>query len=310
MKIIAKTGKDEIATVYLGETESGHLIEFVESVQPPHPLNKKWVITVSTLYGCPVQCRFCDAGFQYLGKLTENEILQQIDHIVRKRFSDGVVPVTKFKIQFSRMGEPSFNSNVLSVLDQLPQLYDSPGLIPSFSTVAPNGTDLFFKKLLDIKKRHYQGRFQFQFSIHTSNERLRQWLIPVKTWSFDKMAEFGKRLYEKGDRKITLNFVHSDDIPVEPAILLKNFSPEIFLIKITPVNPTHQAVRNNISSVISPKKLTDTVNKFQNSGYEVLVCIGELEENYIGSNCGQYITAFKNSKKHLDGGYTYQFKRM
>ena len=43
MKIIAKTGKENIAMVYIAEMDNGKHIEFVESVQPPIPREKKWV---------------------------------------------------------------------------------------------------------------------------------------------------------------------------------------------------------------------------------------------------------------------------
>ena len=65
MKILAKTGTEDVAIVYIAEMDNGRLVEFVESVQPPIPREKKWVLIVSTLYGCPVGCRFCDAGEYY-----------------------------------------------------------------------------------------------------------------------------------------------------------------------------------------------------------------------------------------------------
>ena len=206
MRVIAKTGRDDIAVVYLAETEEGKLVEFVESLQPPLPREEKWVLTISNLHGCPVGCRFCDAGNHYQGKLSKDEIISQIDHLVKKRFPDRKVLVKKFKIQFARMGEPAFNQSVLDVLNCLPELYDAPGLVPSLSTVAPIGTDSFFQKLLEIKKKKYSRRFQFQFSLHTTDEKLRDWLMPVKKWRFEKMTEYGDAFFEKGGRKITLNF--------------------------------------------------------------------------------------------------------
>jgi adenine C2-methylase RlmN of 23S rRNA A2503 and tRNA A37 len=40
----------------------GRLIEFVEECQPPYGRAERWILMVSTLYGCPVKCLFCDAG--------------------------------------------------------------------------------------------------------------------------------------------------------------------------------------------------------------------------------------------------------
>ena len=309
MRIIAKTGREDIAIVYLAATEEGKLIEFVESLQPPLPREKKWVLTISTMYGCPVSCRFCDAGGYYQGKLSKNEIISQIDHLVKKRFPDRKVLVKKFKIQFARMGEPSFNQSILDVLDCLPEFYDAPGLMPSLSTVAPKGTDSFFRKLLEIKKKKYARRFQFQFSLHTTDEKLRDWLIPIKKWKFEKMAEYGEAFYEKGDRKITLNFALADRLPVDPDVLLQYFTPDQFLIKVTPVNPTYQATRNKISSILPHQKGHEIVAALRAVGYKVILSIGELAENYIGSNCGQYITTFKKERKFIEGGYTYELQK-
>jgi len=306
MKIIAKTGDENIAMVYIAETEDGKLIEFVESVQPPIPREKKWVLTLSTLYGCPVGCRFCDAGNYYEGKLSLNDIMYQIDYLIASRFPHREVPVHKFKIQFARMGEPSFNQNVLDVLQELPELYHAPGLIPSLSTIAPNGSDRFFERLLEIKQKIYKERFQLQFSIHTTDIKKRDWLIPVKKWDFEKIAEYGKAFYKRGDRKITLNFALADGIPVDPGVLLRHFNPDKFLIKITPVNPTYQASKNKISSYILPDEEDyEIINALREVGYEVILSIGELAENHIGSNCGQHVTNYLKEKDKIKGGYTY-----
>jgi 23S rRNA (adenine2503-C2)-methyltransferase len=309
MKIIAKTGWEDIAIVYIAVTGNGELVEFVESLQPPLPREKKWVLTISTLYGCPVGCRFCDAGGYYLGRLPKSEIISQIDYLVKQRFPDRKVPVEKFKIQFARMGEPSFNRSVLEVLECLPELYDAPEFIPSFSTVAPQGTDSFFKRLLEIKKKKYAQRFQFQFSIHTTDEKKRDWLIPVKKWSFEKMAEYGQAFYEKGDRKITLNFALASGLPVDPNVLVRYFTPDRFLIKVTPVNPTYQATRNKISSILPHGKGNEIITSLRAAGYEVISSIGELTENYIGSNCGQYVTTYRKASEFMDDGYTCKLQR-
>jgi 23S rRNA (adenine2503-C2)-methyltransferase len=307
MKILAKTGNEEIATVFIAETDSGRQIEFVESVQPPIPREKKWVLIVSTLYGCPVGCRFCDAGSHYQGRLSRDDIVGQIDYLIRRRFPDGIIPVEKFKIQFARMGEPAFNQNVLDVLAELPKLYDAPGLLPAFSTIAPHGTEGFFDRLLEIKKKVFGGSFQLQFSIHTTETELRDWLIPVRKWDFAQIAEYGEAYFQKGERKITLNFALADGMPVDPDVLLRHFSPDMFLIKITPVNPTYQAMRQNISSHIVPEKADyETIDVLRNVGYDVILSIGELEENHIGSNCGQYVMNHLKETGSIKDGYTYE----
>ena len=146
MKLVGKTGREDIAIVYLAETTKGRLVEFVESVQPPLPRNEKWVLIVSTLYGCPVGCLFCDAGGWYRGRLSKEDILGQVDYMITNRFPSRKIPVKKLKIQFARVGEPSLNPNVLDVLEELPKIYDAPGLLPCISTVAPKGNKKFFER--------------------------------------------------------------------------------------------------------------------------------------------------------------------
>lgn len=310
MKVIAAAGREDVAMVYVAEFGEGKLLELVEAVQPPIPREDKWVLMVSTLYGCPVGCQMCDAGGYYHGKVTKEEIFDQIDYMVGKHYPDGVIPCKQFKIQFARMGEPAFNPAVLDVLEEFPNRYDAPGFMPSISTIAPRSADAFFERLLQIKTDLYpDGNFQFQFSIHTTDEERRDQLIPVKKWSFAEMAAYGERFYQPGDRKITLNFALANEVNLDAAELRKHFSPEKFLIKITPLNPTYQAAEHGLTSYIDPENGSDrdkVIQELKDAGYRVIMAIGEVEENYIGSNCGQYVRRHLKEINNIIDGYTYQ----
>lgn len=311
MKVIGKTGNDELASVYIAQSDQGKLIEFVESVPPPFTRDEKWVLIISTLFGCPIKCRFCDAGNFYAGKPTKEELFFQVDYLIKNRFGGKYVPSKKFKIQFSRMGEPSFNPAVLEVLKEIPSRYDAPGFYPSLSTIAPNGTDEFFKELLIIKNKYYPNKFQFQFSIHSTDIEQRNWLIPVKTWDFDKMAQFGEKFHKGNKQKVTLNFALADDTIIEPNVLLKHFNPDNFLLKITPVNPTYIATKNNYrSSKITSNVYSEIVKSLKKVGYEVIVSIGDLTENEIGSNCGQHIMNFLKNKVQFEDSYTFPLQKL
>ena len=129
MEVLEEYGKENLAKVYIASMRGSNdnLVEFIESVQPPIPREKKWVLIVSTLFGCPVGCRMCDAGGEYNGKLTADEILAEIDFMVRRRFPDGIISISKFKIQFARMGmfqeAADYNTK---------KLQDSPRRYPTF----------------------------------------------------------------------------------------------------------------------------------------------------------------------------------
>ncbi len=304
MRILSVTGNDNLAQVYIAETRDGRIIEFVESLQPPLPREKKWVLIVSTLYGCPVRCLMCDAGMQYKGRITKEDIFGQIDYMVSKRYPDRKIKSEKFKIQFSRMGEPSFNRAVLDVLDEFEKYFTAPGFIPSVSTIAPRQTESFFERLLHIKNTKYsRGNFQLQFSIHTTDEESRRKLMPVKKLSLAETALLGEKFFNTGNKKITLNFILTNEFPVNAEILNNYFDPEKFLIKLTPLNPTYNAVCNNLSSLITEDdnyNASRLIDEFKKFGYDVILSIGELEENKIGSNCGQYVLA------HLKNIFTHQ----
>lgn len=314
MKIVAKTGNSDLATVYMADMGEGRLIEFVEACQPPYGREERWVLMVSMLFGCPVKCLFCDAGGGYRGKLSAEEILKQIDYMVSEWFPDGRVTASKFKIQFARMGEPALNPAVLDVLEVLPQRYGNPNLMPSISTIAPLGTDAFFERLIEVKDRLYSGgRFQFQYSIHTTDTALRDKLIPVRKWDFARMAAYGERFHKPGDRKITLNFALAENSPIQADVLGRYFDPSLYLVKLTPVNPTSRASQNNLDSCIDPARPETgeaVARPLMEAGYEVIVSIGEVEENQIGSNCGQYVLNYLENGVAVKEGYTYQVEQV
>ena len=300
MKIISQHGNEELAKVYVARMrdrdDNKYLVEFAESIQPPVPREEKWVLIISSLFGCPVRCGMCDAGGSYHGKLDANELMEQIDFLIRSRFPDGHVPVPKFKIQFARMGEPALNSEVLKALHQMPGHLDAPGLLPCVSTVAPAGCMDFFEELLNIKNELYpDGMFQLQFSIHTTDDEMRNKLMPIKKMSLEEISEFGKKWIKPGDRKVTLNFAMADGYPVDPARMAAVFPSDKFLIKLTPINPTKRSKENELVSVIEKEpdlqnRVVKLISEFESLGFEVLLSIGELEENQIGSNCGMYIS--------------------
>ncbi len=295
LRVTYKKGDEDLAYVYVACLAKGGEIEFVESIQPPLPREQKWVLIVSSLRGCPISCPICDAGGDYQGRLSADEILAQIDYLIRARYPDGKVPIPKLKIQFARLGDPALNDDVLDVLERLPELYDAPGTMPCISTIAPCGRDDFFERLLRVKDRLYpEGKFQMQFSMHTTDERLRNRLIPTKIWSFEQIADYGSRFVRANDRKIALNFATPVGFPLEASELIRYFDPRTFLIKLTPVNPTLSSRRNGLTGLIDPANpdLCESVAAaFKEAGYETILSIGEPRENEIGSNCGMYLKA-------------------
>ncbi|HSG27424.1 MAG TPA: hypothetical protein VLA34_03015, partial [Candidatus Krumholzibacterium sp.] len=145
--------------------------------------------------------------------------------------------------------------------------------------------------------------------IHTTDPAKRDWLMPAKKWDLGQIAAYGDRFYREGGRKVTLNFALAEGMPVDPVVLLDHFSPDRFFIKITPVNPTCAAGESGIASHIVPGTgRYAVVDALGNAGYEVLLSIGELEENHIGSNCGQYVSRYLAGGS-LEEAYNYEISQ-
>ncbi|MFW9852732.1 MAG: radical SAM protein [Candidatus Thorarchaeota archaeon] len=305
MELLGKYGKEDLAILYVAKQQD-KVVEFVESLQPPIPRDKKWVLVISTMYGCPIGCLMCDAGEYFHGNISKEGMLEEIDYMINARYPDCKIPIDKFKVQFARMGEPTLNNAVLDVLKDLPTKYDAPGLMPCISTIAPNGADKFLEKLIEIKNQFYSdGKFQLQFSIHSTNEDERKkWMSP-NIWSLEKIANYGELWYKDGDRKITLNFAVAENSEIDPDTILEFFNPTKYWIKLTPVNPTNRAIHNKLQSGITQEnsEFIPLLEEFRKRGFEASISIGEWEENEIGSNCGQFATKYQDNEVIIRENY-------
>lgn len=289
MKVIEEHGKPGLATVYVAKTEQG-LVEFTQALDRPLPKEKKFVIIVSTLYGCPVNCLMCDAGKEYHGRVSKEDILAQINHVIQKNFPEGI-NCEKLKIHFSRVGEPAYNIDVLEAIKELP-----PQAMPCVSTIAPATQTEFFEELLKVKEQ--RKSFQLQFSIHTTDAKKRDEVIPVKKWSFDEINEYGERFVKEGDRKVTLNFATIKGNAIDPKTINKHFNPKKFLVKVTPVNPNESVKEHGLESFVDPEKpeVKELFQELEENGFETILSIGDLEENKVKSNCGQILNRVRKNE--------------
>lgn len=295
MKILERRDVPGLAGLYLAELpgEGMRLIEFVDTVEPGVRKEDKWVLMISTQFGCAVGCRMCDAGAMgFHGNLTAGEMLGQ----VRKVLSDNPAldprAHPKLKIHFARMGEPALNPAVLEALRLLPSELPFPGLLPSLSTVAPKTpeAEAFLERLIEIKNAHYPGgRFQLQFSVHATEAGLRRKIVPVRVWSPAEIAAYGKRFVGPGDRKITLNFALPEGERLDVPELRRVFDPALFLIKVTPVNPTYSADLSGSSYVWNnpPAGLSEDSAALEEAGFTVIISPSTPEEIGAETSCGQ-----------------------
>ncbi len=299
MRVLHKQGEDDVATAYLarfgGENK---YVEFVDSLGGATSIQEKWVIIISSMFGCPVDCKFCDAGQFYGGPLSTDQMMQQVNHVVREHSPDRRITSDKFKVQFARIGEPSFNDDVLETIMKIRETYEPKTYMPCISTVAPAGREKWFDRLAELNRQVFKGNFQLQFSIHSTDEDYRDYLIPVNKMPLEQISEYGENFF-CGGRKVALNFALNGRNPIDVQKLSTMFDKDCFAIKMTPLNPTLQAEKNDLVNVFSEEGWTEypVVEEMKSEGFDVYLSIGDLRENQIKSNCGQVLLSYLDPKE-------------
>ncbi|HNZ02857.1 MAG TPA: hypothetical protein PLY68_06355 [Myxococcota bacterium] len=296
IEILSRRGSPEVAEIFVSRLRHGDdnsLVEFVDGLDFRFPREEKWIINISTQFGCPVGCVFCDAAHRYFGNIDAPGMLAQIDAVLRRH--PGVArECKKLKVHFSRMGEPSRNPDVLEAIARLPSLVRSSGLWVCVASVAPRGCEDWFDALLRLRDRLFPGRMQLQFSINSTSETYRAHLTPTPLMPFSWIRENAARFHGPGQRSCVLNFALARDIPFEPVTLRQQFDPATTCVKLTPLNPTGAGDRNNLSSLSQPQ-LLDIAEEVRSHGFDVILSIGDPREDLIGSNCGQSVRAMRRS---------------
>jgi 23S rRNA (adenine2503-C2)-methyltransferase len=300
--ILQKKGKKDLAQVYVASlrNDPGSLVEFVDACSPTAgDRGKKWVIIISTQLGCPVKCLMCDAGGVFRGNLSAAEMLAQVRTVVADNDTDPA-GCAKFKIQFARMGEPALNPQVITALREISALY--PGAIPCIATIGPWNCGRWLSELLIV--RDLFRDFQLQFSVNSTDEALRDVIMPYPKIMLAELAEYGQSFYRPGQRQAVLNFALQPQWTLDAEALRRTFDPRYFAVKLTPTNPTVAGSENGLELSESVDFINRTMEEkarsLEKQGFMVIRSVGELEENRIGSNCGQAVKSYAESRAEYE----------
>ncbi len=293
MEVLRVEGDPRMAEVAVGRFRGDDrtCVEVVDGLAPPEPRERKWIVNVSTQFGCPVGCPFCDAASSYAGNPTADELVAQVRWAL-ERHPELVQRCGKLKVHFARMGEPSLNDAVLEAMARLRDEVRAPGLWCCVATVAPRGRESWFARLRELKERSFRGRFQLQFSVQSTDPRDRARLVPVPHWSLDEIASYGSTFFAPGDRKVVLNFALARGAAFSPAAVAEAFDPRRFAVKITPVNPTARGAQSGFETVLRSAHqglVAAARDALLGRGFDVVLSVGEAGEDVIGSNCGQAV---------------------
>lgn len=286
---------------FLGLTEE---INGVPSDTPIMSMSEKWVITLSTQYGCaPMSCVFCDCpSIPFKGNATysdlQNQFLSAID-----MFPD-VQYVERLNIHFARMGEPSMNQ---SVIDFARDLFSMKKFLqteknlrievihPVFTTALPNRNDELRRRVLDfcdIKNNLYNGQASVQFSINSTSDDQRNKMFQNKSLSLEDIARLADLMPDPIGRKYCLNFAFATGTEINGKRLLDLFDPQKFMCKITPIHESNATVQNGIKTLDGYSSFApyrEVERSLIDTGFDVLVFIPSLVEEKSTITCGNAI---------------------
>jgi len=262
------------------------------------PLSEKWVITISTQYGCSMGCKFCDVPKVGKGiNATLNDLANQV--IQGLLLHPEITHTKRLNIHYARMGEPTFNENVLNHAHLLrkivrPMIGDS--LIhPVISTMMPRTN----KKLMEfletwcyIKNEVYKGDAGLQFSINSTDDLQREEMFSGNALTLREVSEIGYWLPFPNGRKYALNFALADNYNIDAHKLSDLFDSRKFMVKITPLHKTKSCEDNHIETTggydsFTPYKEVESALK--NEGFDVIVFIPSYDEDLNLITCGNAI---------------------
>ena len=263
------------------------------------PLEEKWVVTLSTQYGCNSACTFCDVPKVGKGiNATYNDMKGQIESALS--LHPEVTGTKRLNVHYARMGEPSWNPDVLRLtydLHKIARPHIGNSLIhPVFTTMCPNRNRLLFSMLQewtnDIKNDLFRGDAGLQLSINSTSDEQREEMFNGNALSLKEISDIVRDLPMPRGRKYALNFALADNYEVDAQKLRNLFSPDKCMVKITPLHMTHSCVENGIktsdgytSFVPYQKAEKDLID----AGFDVLIFIPSSDEDEGRITCGNAI---------------------
>jgi 23S rRNA (adenine2503-C2)-methyltransferase len=257
------------------------------------PLEEKWVITISTQYGCSMGCTFCDVPKVGKGKnATTEDLFNQV--IAMISLHPEVESTKRLNLHYARMGEPTFNFSVLAATEWLSGfLQPNFTLHPVVSTMMPRNNailKLFIKRWMAIKNGLFRGNAGLQLSINSTCRQERSLMFKENACTLEEIHNIMKGI-EPAGRKITLNFAVAG-YEIDPLILLSYFDPKHYIIKLTPMHKTKSCLESGIETdgdytTFHPYK--EIEEKLTDAGYDVLVFIASKEEDESRITCGNAV---------------------
>lgn len=269
----------------------------------PVDITDKLVVTVSSQKGCPMNCNFCDCP--KLGFHGNASTIELVSEITTGIALSGIKHGERLNVHYARMGEPTFNPNVITSAKIIFQIVKDSNADISFNTYHPVVSTMMPKSNKNLGKfLHdwvdtgfiYGGEdgFGLQFSINTLDEEERNKMFRNKSLSLQEISDIIKSLPMPKKRKYTLNFAVTSKCNLDVDLMNKYFNKEKCIVKITPIHETVEAVNEGYEIV----KDFDVYEKFEQplvkDGWDVIVFVPSKEEDADRITCGNSLIALAN----------------
>lgn len=278
------------------------------------PLSEKWVITISTQYGCPMKCNFCDVpNLGMHGNATFEDLKNQFYSAI------GLFPECKYtdrlNLHYARMGDPIFNPHVFEfsrwLYENKKQVQRDTGLrIEVLHPVLTTSLPRQFKKLesrilewCDIKNNLYNGQAGLQFSINSTDELQRDVMFGDAQLHMEDFAKIADKMPEPVGRKYCLNFAYSTDFVIDGKRIAELFDKDKFMCKITPIHNNNACRENDIKTVggyDSYRPYRKPEDALKAEGFDVLVFVPSIDEEDGLVTCGNAVLGGSELKTNSD----------
>lgn len=258
-------------------------------------LQDKWVATISTQKGCPMHCQFCDCPkFGFHGNVSRYELAYMLETILS---NESVKYTKRFNVHYARMGEPTFNEEVLGFTEYdlrhlVSRFIKAETIHPVVSTMLPKYNQDLVRFILEwcrIKNKVYSGEAGLQFSINSTDDTQRDAQFDGRSLSLQEISDIAKILPMPVGRKYTLNFAVTEDTILDAARLTELFDKQKFIVKITPIHKTNSAVKNGFN-VTTEYTDYNVYKQFEQPllrmGWDVIVFVPSEEEDSDRITCG------------------------
>lgn len=269
----------------------------------PVDISDKLVVTVSSQKGCPMKCNFCDCpklGFK--GNATLPELITEIMSGIAL---SGIKHGQRLNVHYARMGEPTFNPNVITSAEFIAKMLTDKNsdvmfeeYHPVVSTMMPKSNKNLVPFLHNWVTTGFiyggEDGFGLQFSINTLNEDDRNEMFRNRSLSLQEISDIIKELPYPKKRKYTLNFAVTSKSNLDVSLMNKYFDKEKCIVKITPIHETVEAIDEGYEIVHD----FDVYEKFEQplvkDGWDVIVFVPSKEEDEDRITCGNSLIALNN----------------